>query len=68
MDYLKLLNRLSDIEHAIGVVDSISIRRMIVETQEYVLQSQKQLVDTNRLRDSRPVARESYFSLKREAS
>jgi hypothetical protein len=68
MDYSQLLRRLSDIENAVGVLDSISIRRMIIETQEYILHSQKRSVEAIRLRNSRPVPRASYFSLRREAS
>lgn len=53
MDCLQILRRLSEIERAIGVLDSISIRKMLMETQDYILQSQKESTQTARLNDSR---------------
>lgn len=45
MDTSQLLTRLTEIERAIGAVDAITLRRMVIETQEYVLQSQKEGVE-----------------------
>jgi hypothetical protein len=39
MDYLQHFRKLSDIERAVGVLDSISFRRMIIATQKYILDS-----------------------------
>lgn len=40
----EIIRRLCEIEAAIGVLDSLSIRRMICETQDYILESQKKLI------------------------
>ena len=53
MDCLQVLRRLSEIGRAIGVLDSISIRKMLIETQDYILQSQRESTRTARLNDSR---------------
>ena len=49
MNCSQVLLRLSEIERAIGILDSISIKRMLIETQEYILQSQKESVRMARL-------------------
>jgi hypothetical protein len=67
MDCLQVLRRLSEIERAIGILDSISIRRMVIETQDYILQSQKKSIETVGLRDLQRAASESCFSLDRHA-
>lgn len=51
MDCLQILRRLSEIERAVGVLDSISIRKMVIETQDYILESQKEAAQTARLKD-----------------
>jgi hypothetical protein len=48
MDCSLILRRLSEIERAIGVLDPFSIRKMIIETQDYVLQYQKESAQTPR--------------------
>lgn len=53
VDCLQILRRLSEIERAIGVLDSISIRKMLMETQDYILQSQKESTQAVRSNDSR---------------
>ena len=45
MDSGSLLERLIEIERAIGVKDSIALRRMVVDTQDYVLQMQKEYAE-----------------------
>lgn len=42
MDCSQVLCRLSEIERAIGVLDYISLRKMVIETQDYILGSQKE--------------------------
>lgn len=44
MNSSQLLNKLTEIERAIGVVDTLSLRRMIVEAQDYILQTQKETI------------------------
>ena len=44
MTRAQLLQRLSEIEDAIGVLDFVSIRRMIMDTEDYILQSQRESV------------------------
>lgn len=53
MDCLQVLRRLSEIERAIGVLDSISIRKMLIDTQDYILLSQKNSLETARVDDPR---------------
>lgn len=48
MECLQLLRRLCEIEAAIGVADPLTLRRMIVETQDYILEAQKESVETAR--------------------
>lgn len=37
-----VLTRLTEIERSIGLVDTLTLRRMIIETQDYILQNQKE--------------------------
>ena len=55
MDCSQVLRRLSEIEQAIGVLDSISVRRMVMEAQDYILQSQKEAAQIVRLNEQRSV-------------
>ena len=54
MNSTQLLSKLTEIERAIGVVDTLSLRKMIVEAQEYVLQSQKENIQELRKKVSAP--------------
>ncbi len=49
-----VLRKLTEIERSLGVVDTLSLRRMIIETQDYILQNQKESVQ--QLRQSSPHA------------
>ena len=53
MNCSQLLHRLSEIERAVGVLDLISIRRMVHETQDYILQSQKESAQAVRVNETR---------------
>lgn len=53
MNSSQLLKKLTEIERAIGVVDTLSLRRMIVEAQDYVLESQKVAVQELRQKSMR---------------
>lgn len=44
MNCSQLLTKLTEIERSIGVVDTVSLRRMIIETQDYILQNQKESI------------------------
>lgn len=55
MNISLVLDRLIEIERAIGVVDSLSLRKMVVEAQEIVLQAQRQTVRELRQRAAQPV-------------
>jgi PHD/YefM family antitoxin component YafN of YafNO toxin-antitoxin module len=55
MNSSQLLNKLTEIERAIGVVDTLSLRRMIVEAQDYILQSQKETLQELRQNTRRAV-------------
>lgn len=50
MEYDGVLRRLLEIERAIGVLDALSVRRLVMETQEYVLQCEKNVLETLRLK------------------
>jgi hypothetical protein len=65
-DCLQVLWRLTEIEPAVGILDSLSIRRMVIGAQDNIVQSQKESVETIRLRDSLPAASEGYFSVGRK--
>ncbi|HEV2133303.1 MAG TPA: hypothetical protein VGR47_03495 [Terracidiphilus sp.] len=45
-----VLTKLTEIERSIGVVDTLSLRRMIIETQDYILQNQKESMQQLRQR------------------
>lgn len=49
MNCSQVLSKLTEIERSIGVVDSLALRRMIVEAQDFILKSQKQNVEELRL-------------------
>lgn len=53
MNCSQLLHRLSEIERAVGVLDLISIKRMVRETQDYILQSQKESTQAVRVNETR---------------
>lgn len=53
MDVQQILRRLTEIERAIGVRDSISIRKMIMEAEDYILESQRLSLQTARSDDPR---------------
>ena len=57
MDCLQVLRRLREIERAIGVLDTVSIRRMIIETEDCVFELQKDVVRTTRLNGTRTAER-----------
>lgn len=48
-----ILRRLSEIEAAIGVLDYLSIRRMVVETQDHILEMQREMLESSRLTSAR---------------
>jgi hypothetical protein len=47
------LRRLAEIERAIGVLDSLSVKRMVIDAQDYILESQKESGRTARSNDPR---------------
>jgi hypothetical protein len=51
-----VLTKLTEIERSIGLVDTLSLRRMIIETQDYILQNQKESMQQLRQRPSRAAA------------
>lgn len=53
MDVQQILRRLTEIERAIGVRDSVSIRKMIMEAEDYILESQRLSLQTARADDPR---------------
>lgn len=53
MDVQQILRRLTEIERAIGVRDSVSIRKMIMEAEDYILESQRLSLQTARSDDPR---------------
>lgn len=44
MNSSQVLHKLTEIERAIGVVDTLSLRRMIIDAQDYILRDQKESV------------------------
>ena len=57
MNCLQVLRRLREIERAIGVLDSVSIRRMIIEAEDCVFELQKEAAKTGRLNGTRTAER-----------
>lgn len=53
MDCLQVLRRLQEIERAIGVLDSFSIKRMLIDMQDHILESQKESLQTARVKETR---------------
>ena len=45
MNCSQVLSRLTEIDRAIGVVDSITLRKMVHELQDDVLHSQKESIE-----------------------
>lgn len=52
MDFLQMLRKLHEIERAIGVLDSLSVRRMVIEAEDCLLELQKESVKASRLNDT----------------
>lgn len=50
-DFREVIRRLIEIERAIGVLDALSIRRMIIEIEDYVLRLEKEVFEMARRRD-----------------
>jgi hypothetical protein len=50
----QILGKLAEIERSIGYVDSVALRRMVVEAQELVLQAQKETIQELRQKISPP--------------
>lgn len=46
MEYRQILRRLIEIERAIGVLDAFSLRRLVMEAEEDILQWEKESVET----------------------
>lgn len=44
MNSSQLLTKLTEIERSIGVVDTLTLRRMILEAQDYILRSQEESI------------------------
>lgn len=53
MDTPQVLRRLHEIERALGVLDFISIKKLLIETEDYILESQKESVQTARVNETR---------------
>lgn len=45
MNCSQMLSRLTEIDRAIGIVDSITLRKMIHELQDDILHSQKESIE-----------------------
>jgi hypothetical protein len=56
MNCSQLLRKLTEIERSIGVVDTMTLRRMIIETQDYILQHQKESIQQLRQKPPREAA------------
>lgn len=56
MNCLQVLRRLHEIERAIGVLDAVSIRRMVIEAEDCVLDLQRELLKASLLRETRTTA------------
>ncbi len=61
-----LIGKLLDIERALGVEDTASLRSRVIEAQEFALQMQKQYVENLRVRSGFSIVGE-HTSLKRSA-
>ncbi|HEV2133567.1 MAG TPA: hypothetical protein VGR47_04840 [Terracidiphilus sp.] len=44
---------MSEIERAVGVLDSFSVRKMLIETQDYILYAQKESLQATTVKDPR---------------
>jgi len=55
---ITLLDKLTDIEHALGRENEIMIRHRIIDAQDYVLRIQKQVIEELRIRSGSSVVRE----------
>ena len=53
MDCTQVLAKLAEIERAIGAADSLALRRMVIELQDYIIQSQKESIEVLRQRAGR---------------
>jgi hypothetical protein len=49
MDLAPLLKKLMDIEQAIGTQELTTVRKIVIDAQEWVLEMQKQSVDRSRI-------------------
>jgi hypothetical protein len=49
MNLAPLLKKLMDIEQAIGTQELRTVRKMVIDSQEWVLEMQKQSVDGSRI-------------------
>ena len=49
-----MLAKLTEIERSIGVVDVLSLRKMILEAQDYILQCQKESIEQLRQKRRAP--------------
>jgi len=58
MDSGVLIGKLLDIERAIGVEDTASLRTRVIDAQECVLRMQKQLIDDLRIRSGFSIVRD----------
>lgn len=56
MDCLQVLRRLHEIERAIGVLDYISVKKMLIEMEDYVLRLHKESVHKALSHETRVVA------------
>lgn len=45
------MRRLLEIEISIGMLDDFSLRRLVMDTEEYILQSQKSLLNAHRMKN-----------------
>ncbi|HEX4029418.1 MAG TPA: hypothetical protein VHX20_03595 [Terracidiphilus sp.] len=62
-----LIGKLLDIERALGVEDTASLRTRVIDAQECVLRMQKQLIDDLRVRSGFSIVRSCSSDLKRSA-
>lgn len=57
MKYLLVLERLLEIERALGVQDTPTVRSMVIEAQELILRLQKESIESVRSRAAYPSER-----------